>query len=178
MQLERLGGRGARQVLLEALPDLDVHRAEQPGPLSGCRQDLGAERGDGGLAVCAGDADGREVPAGLAEPQVGGVRERVAGVGHHELGNGDIGHLTLHDHCSCAGLDGVGHVPMSIGVLPWHREEERARVHPPRVVVERGDLADRHADHPLWTDAVRQRTEAHAPPRRSDCRCLAAHGSS
>ena len=175
LELERLGGRCASEILLELIAHLDVHSPEQSGSLACRGQDLGTERSDGRLAIGAGDADRRQVSARLGKPQVGGVRQGVSGVGDHQLWSSRGGQLLLHDHRPGARIDGVGHVEVSIGVLAGHREEERSRLDLARVVGERGDLAQRHANHPLRTDAIRQRTQAHAPPGRPDGWCLAGH---
>ena len=167
LELKRLGGRGPRQVVAQLIADLDVHRAKQSRPMAPGTQQLRAEGRDSGLPVGARHPDRRQCAARLAEPQVRGVRQRVAAIGDDELRDVHVRHLVLDHHGGRPRLDGGGCEPVTVGVLPRHCEEEGPIRDAARVVGQLANLADRQPDHPLGRNAVGERCKADGAANRA-----------
>ena len=112
--------------------------AEQPAlPAAGLEQ--GAhEKGGGGLAVGAGNADDGQAARRTAEEDVGDGGHGGARVGDGEFGDAEL-QRPLDDERDGAALDGLGREVVSVAAKAGHAEEERSRLRGAAVIRERAD---------------------------------------
>jgi hypothetical protein len=162
LELERLGRGAAVEVRLELVEDAGEDGADLPGVPAAGPQHLRGKGGDRRLAVGAGHTDDGEPLGRAAIPGVGGIGQGTTRPVDHQLRDRCVGELPLHHQADGTALDGLRGEVVPVDVHAGNGEEERARLHLPRVVGKRADLADRDADHPVRRDHVGQRTEAHA----------------
>jgi hypothetical protein len=140
LQLRRLGGRPGSVELARADPVAD--RPDPPALDPRRFEDRREHVGRGRLAVGAGDADERQLLAGIAVEGRRDLGERRARGGHLEPGHGDAGRRgRLRDHRDRAVRDRLRDEPGAVGVDAAQGDEQGAGLHLPRVVGDRGDFS-------------------------------------